>query len=120
MNVVLLVWVGIGGFTASLAGPLVLGSLWNGVTRAGALWGFWTGGLLFVLIHSEVFSGRWPSGTILEPFGRWFDFYATSPYSAAALAGITAALVTALVSLTTERLSSEHLAQVSLAEGGSD
>ncbi|NIW25322.1 MAG: sodium:pantothenate symporter, partial [Gammaproteobacteria bacterium] len=32
MNVVLLVWVGIGGFTAAMAGPLVLGSLWRGVT----------------------------------------------------------------------------------------
>ena len=120
MNVVLLVWVGIGGFTASLAGPLVLGSLWNGVTRAGALWGFWTGAVLFVLIHGEVFSGRWPAGTVLEAFGRWFDFYATSPYSAAALAGITAALVTALVSLSTEGLPKEHLARVGLAEGTSD
>ncbi|MCZ0953009.1 MAG: hypothetical protein OXJ56_10505, partial [Rhodospirillaceae bacterium] len=118
MNIVLLVWVGVGGFTASLAGPLVLGSLWNGVTRAGALWGFWTGAILFVLIHGEALSGHWPRGTFLDPFGRWFDFYATSPYSAAALAGITAALVTTLVSLVTERLSSEHLAQVNRAEGG--
>ena len=120
MNVVLLVWVGIGGFTASLAGPLVLGSLWNGVTRAGALWGFWTGAVLFVLIHGGALSGHWPPGTVLEPFGRWFDFYATSPYSAATLAGITATLVTALVSFVTERLSSEHLNRVGLVEGGSD
>ena len=98
MNVVLLVWVGIGGFTATLAGPLVLGSVWNGVTRAGALWGFWTGAVLFVLIHSEVLAGIWPPGTVLESFGRWFDFYATSPYSAATLAGLTAVLVTAMVS----------------------
>ena len=27
--------------TAAMAGPLVLGSLWRGVTRAGALAGFW-------------------------------------------------------------------------------
>ena len=112
MNVVLLVWVGIGGFTASLAGPLVLGSIWKGVTRAGALWGFWTGAILFVLIHSGALSGHWPSGTVLEAFGRWFDFYATSPYSAATLAGLAAALVTAVVSLVTRRLPPEHLARV--------
>ena len=112
MNIVLLVWVGVGGFTASLAGPLVLGSLWYGVTRAGALWGFWTGATLFVLIHSESLSGHWPAGTVLESFGRWFDFYATSPYSAATLAGLTAALVTALVSRATEPLPAEHLAMV--------
>ena len=118
MNVVLLVWVGIGGFTASLAGPLVLGSLWNGVTRVGALWGFWTGASLFVLIHSEVLSGNWPAGTVLESFGLWFDFYATSPYSAATLAGLTAALVTTLVSLVTERLPSDHIEQVSRVKAG--
>ena len=120
MNVVLLVWVGIGGFTATLAGPLVLGSVWNGVTHAGALWGFWTGAVLFVLIHSEVLAGIWPPGTVLESFGRWFDFYATSPYSAATLAGLTAVLVTAAVSFLTKRLPSEHLAQVSLVDGRLD
>ena len=112
MNVVLLVWVGIGGFTASLAGPLVLGSIWGGVTKAGALWGFWTGAALFVLIHGEVLSGRWPAGTSLESFGRWFDFYAASPYSAATLAGLIAVLVTAVVSRVTEGLPAEHLARV--------
>ena len=117
MNVVLLVWVGIGGFTATLAGPLVLGSVWNGVTRAGALWGFWTGAVLFVLIHSEVLAGIWPPGTVLESFGRWFDFYATSPYSAATLAGLTAVLVTAMVSCVTEPLPAEHIACVSRLTG---
>ena len=119
MNVVLLVWVGIGGFTASLAGPLVLGSIWNGVTRAGALWGFWTGATLFVVIHSEALSGRWPSGTVLESFGRWFDFYATSPYSAATLAGLVATLVTVFVSRVTEPLPAKHLERVSLSDASS-
>ena len=117
MNIVLLVWIGIGGFTAALAGPLVLGSLWDGVTRAGALWGFWTGAILFVLIHSEALSGRWPPGTFLESFGRWFDFYATSPYSAATLAGLTAVMVTVVVSSVTESLSAEHVARVRQPNG---
>jgi len=113
MNVVLLVWVGIGGFIAALAGPLVLGSVWQGVTRAGALWGFWTGAGLFVLIHGGVLSGAWFAGTSLAGFGRWFDFNATSPYSAATLAGLTAVVVTVLVSRATEALPAAHLARVS-------
>ena len=118
MNVVLLVWVGIGGFTAALAGPLVLGSVWRGVTRAGAIWGFWTGAVLFILIHGEFLSGSWLAGTSIENFGRWFDFNATSPYSAATLAGLTAALVTALVSWATEPLPEAHLIQISGALSG--
>lgn len=118
MNVVLLVWVGIGGFTAALAGPLVLGSVWQGVTRAGAIWGFWMGAILFILIHGEILSGSWLVGTSMENFGRWFDFNATSPYSAATLAGLTAALVTTLVSWVTEPLPEAHLIQISGALSG--
>jgi len=112
MNVVLLVWVGVGGFIAALSGPLVLGSIWSGVTRAGAITGFWTGAVAFVLIHGEILSGGWLAGTSLEGFGRWFDFNATSPYSAATLAGIASVLVTVSVSRFTESLPAAHLAAV--------
>lgn len=116
MNVVLLVWVGIGGFVAALAGPLVLGSLWSGVTRAGALAGFWTGAVLFVLIHGQIVSGSWLAATRLAAAGRWFDFYATSPYSAAVIAGGVALAVTSGVSLLTRPLPPEHLAEVTAHE----
>ena len=109
MNVVLLVWVGVGGFIAALMGPLVLGSVWRGVTRAGALAGFWTGAIGFILIHAEIISGEWLSGTSLEAFGEWFAFNAQSPYSAAALAGLTAVAVTVLVSRRSEQLPETHL-----------
>jgi Na+/proline symporter len=112
MNVVLLVWVGIGGFTAALAGPLVLGSLWRGVTRSGALAGFWAGATAFVLIHGEIVSGRWLDGTVLEPAGRWFAFNAASPYSAATLGGLASVLVTVAVSRVTAALPEEHLRAV--------
>ena len=112
MNVVLLVWVGIGGFSAALAGPLVLGSVWLGVTRAGAIYGFWTGAILFILVHGGFISGNWLSDTILENFGLWFDFYATSPYSAATLAGLVGVIITILVSKFTEDLPPEHIAEV--------
>jgi sodium/proline symporter len=112
MNVVLLVWVGIGGFTAALAGPLVLGSLWRGVTRAGALTGFWAGALAFVAIHGQLVSGTWLYGTALEPFGRWFAFNASSPYSAATLGGLISLVVTIAVSRYSEPLPEAHLALV--------
>jgi len=112
MNVVLLVWVGVGGFIAALMGPLVVGSIWRGVTRAGALAGFWTGAVLFILIHAEIISGEWLAGTSLEAFGAWFAFNAASPYSAATLAGLTAVAVMVLVSRWSMPLSEAHLNEV--------
>jgi Na+/proline symporter len=112
MNVVLLVWVGVGGFIAALMGPLVLGSIWRGVTRAGALAGFWTGAVLFILIHAEIISGEWLGGTRLEEFGQWFAFNAKSPYSAATIAGLSAAAVTILVSRLSAPLPKSHLEAV--------
>ncbi len=98
MNVVLLMWIGVGGFVAALMGPLVLGSVWSGVTRAGALAGFWAGALVFILIRSEIVSGLWLIGTRAEEFGRWFAFYATNPYSAATFGAMASVLVTVVVS----------------------
>ena len=115
MNVVLLIWAGVGGFIAALMGPLVLGSIWNGVTKAGALAGFWTGATCFVLIHGEIVSGEWLRGTPLEVAGQWFAFNAGSPYSAATMGGIASVLVTVLVSLRTPALPAEHLARISAA-----
>ena len=109
MNVVLLVWAGVGGFIAALMGPLVVGSVWRGVTRAGALAGFWTGACAFILIHAEIISGEWLSGTSLEAFGQWFAFNAKSPYSAATIAGLTAVAVMALVSRWSVALPETHL-----------
>jgi len=119
MNVVLLVWVGIGGFTAALAGPLVLGSVWRGVTRAGALAGFWAGALGFIAIHGEIVSGAWLYGTSFEAFGRWFAFNATSPYSAATLGGAVSIATTVVVSRFTEPLPESHLRLVLPADTAS-
>ena len=50
VNIALLVWMGIGGMTSSLAGPLLLGSLWNGVSERGALSGMLTGFITFAVL----------------------------------------------------------------------
>ena len=112
MNVTLLIWAGVGGFTAAMMGPLVFGSLWGGVTKTGALAGFWAGAISFILIHGEIISGHWLTGTALEDFGNWFAFYAKSPYSAASIGGALSVITCFIVSRLTEPLSVEHLQQV--------
>ncbi len=59
MNVALLVWIGVGGMMAAFAGPLVLGALWRGVTRAGAYAGFVTGAVVFGLTHGALIDSAW-------------------------------------------------------------
>jgi SSS family transporter len=112
MNVVLLMWIGVGGFVAALMGPLVIGSFWWGMTRAGALSGFWAGAITFILIRGQFVSGEWLQGTALEGFGAWFDFYATNPYSAATFGAAVSATATLVVSRFTVQLPAEHIRQL--------
>jgi SSS family transporter len=98
MNVVLLMWLGVGGFVAALMGPLVLGSIWSRVNRVGAITGFWAGAITFILIRGEFVSGLWLVGTRFEDFGRWFAFYATNPYSAATFGAIVSVIATVAAS----------------------
>lgn len=109
MNIVLLMWTGVGGFVAALMGPLVVGSVWFGVTRAGALAGFWAGAATFVLIRGQVIAGSWLYGTSLDAFGHWFSFYSTNPYSCAAIGAAVSVLVTAAVSRVTRPLPAAQL-----------
>jgi sodium/proline symporter len=102
MNVVLLQWIGVGGFVAALMGPLVVGSFWWGVTRAGALTGFWAGAIVFVLIRSEFLQRH-------LQLGDWFDFYDTNPYSAATFGAAASVLATVVVSRFTVPLPNDHL-----------
>lgn len=117
MNVTLLIWAGVGGFTAALMGPLVFGSLWNGVTRPAAVAGFWGGVITFIIIHSEIISGPWLeqtffAGTWMAGAGEWYGFYAKSPYSAATFGGLVSVFLCFVVSKFTAPLSDEHMAQV--------
>ena len=50
-----------------------------GIAYLAAVWGFWTGTILFILIHGEILSGESLTGTRLAGFGEWFDFNATAP-----------------------------------------
>lgn len=109
MNVVLLMWIGVGGFVAALMGPLVIGSFWWGVTKAGAMSGFWAGAVTFILVRGQFLKGEWLAGTALGNFGAWFDFYATNPYSAATFGAAMSVIATFAVSRFTAPLPAEHL-----------
>ena len=108
MNVVLLMWIGVGGFVAALMGPLVVGSVWWGVTRVGAIAGFWAGAVVFIVVRGEFLAGAF-AGTGLEAFGEWFDFYATNPYSAATFGAAASVVATFVVSRFTAPLPAEHV-----------
>jgi hypothetical protein len=88
-----------------------LGSVWLGVTRSGALAGFWSGAATFILIRGEIVSGLWLVGTPFEDIGRWFAFYASNPYSAATFGAIVSVMVTVVVSHRTAKLPATHIAQ---------
>ena len=109
LNITLLIWAGVGGFTAALMGPLVFGSLWNGLTPSAALTGFWGGAISFVLIHAKIVSGSWLHNTPLESLGVWFDYYASSPYSAATIGGTISVVLCVVVSKYTAPLAQTHL-----------
>jgi SSS family transporter len=112
MNVALLVWIGIGGMMAALAGPLLLGALWRGVTRTGALFGFVTGAVVFALTHAGLLGPAGFEGTALEAPLAWLAGEASSPYSCATLGEIAGIAVTAAVSLVTQPLAKVHLARL--------
>lgn len=109
LNITLLIWAGVGGFTAALMGPLVFGSLWSGLTPAAALTGFWGGAISFTLIHSKVVTAQWLYGTSLDSFARWFDYYSSSPYSSASIGGAISILLCIVVSKVTSPITQEHL-----------
>jgi len=110
MNVALLVWVGVGGMMAALAGPLVLGTLWKGVTASGAIAGFLTGAITFLILHSGAIDPAW-FGTegALRVAADWLAYQAPSPYSCAAMGEIAGVIVTVAVSLRTQPVAREHL-----------
>lgn len=112
MNVTLLVWAGTGGMMAAFAGPLVLGSLWKGVTRAGCFAGLGGGAGVFIVTHSGVVSPEWFEAAPLRIAAVWLKGEAPNPFSCAAIGEIVSVMLTWGVSLFTTKLPSAHLAQM--------
>lgn len=109
-NIILVTWIGIGGMVSALAGSLVLGIFWRRTTAAGAVVGFLTGAIAFIVLHA---------GLLPESDAGWMQWLAAqrpNPYSCAAIAEILAVGFAVVVSLLTQPLPDSHLDEV-FAEG---
>ncbi len=112
MNVALLVWIGTGGMMAAFAGPLVLGALWRGVTRAGAYAGFVVGASIFGVTHGGLIDAAWFDPGLLHELAVWLEGEAPSPFSCAAMGEIASLGATWAVSRLTQALPDEHLVEL--------
>ncbi len=110
MNIALLVWIGAGGMMAAFAGPLVLGALWRGVTRAGAVAGLIGGMGTFIVLHARLLSGLGPLAEL--PVIAWLIGEGPNPYSCAALGEIVSVSATWAVSRATRPLEDRHVERV--------
>jgi len=119
MNVALIVWIGIGGMMAAFAGPLVMGALWKGVTRAGAYAGLLSGFVTFVVLHNGWLSPDWFDGGVLDTVITWLDGEAPNPFSCAAIGEGVGVLLTFVVSKLTAPLPAEHLDEMFHADESS-
>ena len=111
-NIALLTWIAIGGMTAALAGPMILGAVWKGVTRQGAIWGFICGAGTFIIAHTGVVSGDWFTGTFLSGPGEWFANQAPNPFACATIADIVSVSVTFIISKVSQALPEEHVSRI--------
>ncbi len=106
-NIAIIIWLGIGGMTAAITGPFMIGVLWQGVTRAGALAGFFAGALVFLGMSMVAVLIGYQSvdyGTLNAQF--------LNPFVRAAVGGLASAFATIAVSAITQRLSEQHLAKM--------
>jgi sodium/proline symporter len=101
-NIALIVWIGTGGMMAAFAGPLVVGALWRGVTRAGAYTGLASGFVTFLILHTQILDPSW--------FGSgWLHGEGPNPFSCAAMGEAVSVSLTFLVSRSTQPLPQSHL-----------
>lgn len=111
-NVALLIWAGVGGMMAALSGPFMLGVLWSRLSRMGAIFGFFAGAIVFIVLKGGLISGE-------EGVMGWLAAQTPNPFACATLGGFASLLASVGVSLVTEPLSEDHLKQVFGAADGS-
>lgn len=113
VNVALVVWIGLGGMMAALAGSLILGVIWPGVTRHGAICGAFVGAATFILLKLEVIP---PAGGVLT----WLNDQGANSFACATLGIATSVLSTFLVSLMTEPLDAALLDRIAESKKADD
>ena len=112
-NIALIVLIGAGGMMAAFAGPLVVGALWRGMTKAGAYAGLISGFVVFVVLHAQLIDPSWfGDGGVLFTVATWLYGEGPNPFSCAALGEFVGVTLTVVVSKLTAPLDEEHLAAV--------
>ncbi len=108
MNVTIIVWIGTGCMMAAFAGPLILGSIWKGVTKAGAFAGLLTGGVVFIVTFNGMIKPEWFAPGTLQNIAIWLRIEAPNPWSCAAMGEVVSLAVTVIVSKLTQPLPEAH------------
>ena len=109
INVALIVWIGVGGMMAALSGPLIIGALWQGVTRAGAYAGLIGGITTFVILHAQLIDPNWFGPGFFFNAATWLYGEGPNPYSCAVMGEIVSVSLTFIVSKLTQPLPEDHL-----------
>ena len=109
INVALIVWIGVGGMMAALSGPLIIGALWQGVTRAGAYAGLIGGITTFVILHAQLIDPNWFGPGFFFDTATWLYGEGPNPYSCAVMGEIVSVSLTFIVSKLTQPLPDDHL-----------
>jgi SSS family transporter len=112
MNVAILIAAGVGGMIAATCGPIFAGIMWPGATKAGALAGFSTGALSFIVLKGGLVQAEWFAGSALEGAGTWLVNQAPNPFACGTLGAIISTITVVVVSWFTQRPSKEHLDRV--------
>ena len=108
-NIALIVWIGTGGMMAAFAGPLVVGALWRGVTRAGAYTGLASGFATFLILHMQLLDPSWFGSGWLHGAVVWLHGEGPNPFSCAAMGEAVSVSLTFLVSRSTQPLPQSHI-----------
>jgi Na+/proline symporter len=115
-NVTLIVWIGTGCMMAAFAGPLILGAVWRGVTKAGAFAGLLSGGFVFIITFNAVIQPEWFAPGLIQDAVTWLVIESPNPWSCAAMGELVSVLTTVVVSKLTQPLDRAHLERMFVSE----
>ncbi len=108
-NIALMVWVGLGGMMAALAGPMIIGVFWRGVTKQGAIWGFGAGAVAFIALRNTWLPAGAADGGFIEQLLFELASQAGNPFACTTIGEGVSILVTVVVSLASKSLPKEHV-----------
>ena len=107
-NITLIVWIGAGGLMAAFAGPLVVGALWRGVTRAGAYAGLVGGMVTFTVLHAQLIDPSWFADGMSANIATWIRNEGPNPFSCTALGQFVSIATTVICLLYTSDAADDY------------